>query len=96
VQLSDARFRRLIDQLPEVLNSLRRLVGSENHERIGSIYALKCPVCGKKMAGMRENAADYSGEGIDKQELIYFCDQHGAMNKLTNLKDKADQVANKA
>jgi hypothetical protein len=48
------------------------------------------------MAGMRENAADYSGEGIDKQELIYFCDQHGAMNKLTNLKDKADQVANKA
>jgi len=45
---------------------------------------------------MRENAADYSGEGIDKQELIYFCDQHGVMNKVTDLKDKADQVANKA
>jgi len=57
---------------------------------------LKCPLCGKKMSGMRESAADYSGEGMDKQDLIYFCDQHGAMNKLTDLKDKADQVANKA
>ena len=48
------------------------------------------------MSGMRENAAGSSGEGMDKQELIYFCDQHGAMNKLTDLKGKADQVANKA
>jgi hypothetical protein len=48
------------------------------------------------MSGRRESAADYSGEGMDKQDLIYFCDQHGAMNKLTDLKDKADQVANKA
>lgn len=48
------------------------------------------------MSSMRESAADYSGEGTDKQDLIYFCDQHGAMNKLTDLKDKADQVANKA
>jgi len=61
-----------------------------------SVYALKCPLCGKKMSGMRESAVDYSGEGMDKQDLIYFCDQHGAMNKLTDLKDKADQVANKA
>jgi hypothetical protein len=45
---------------------------------------------------MTETAADYSGEAINKQELIYFCDRHGAMNKLTDLKDKADQVANKA
>ncbi len=48
------------------------------------------------MTGMRESGADFSGKGIDKQELIYFCDQHGAMNKLTELKDKAGQVANKA
>jgi hypothetical protein len=45
------------------------------------------------MAGMRESAADHSGGGTDKQELIYFCDQHGAMNKLTDIKDKVDQVA---
>jgi len=75
---------------------LRRLVGPENRERIGSVYALKCPLCGKKMAGMKEDATNFLGEGLDKQELIYFCDQHGAMNKLTDLKDKVDQVANKA
>jgi hypothetical protein len=48
------------------------------------------------MAGMRESAADHPGEGTDKRELIYFCDQHGAMNKLTDVKDKVDQVAKKA
>jgi hypothetical protein len=48
------------------------------------------------MAGMKEDATNFLGEGLDKQELIYFCDQHGAMNKLTDLKDKVDQVANKA
>jgi hypothetical protein len=48
------------------------------------------------MSGMRESAANYSGEEIDKQELIYVCDQHGAMNKHTDLKDKVDQVAKKA
>jgi len=57
---------------------------------------LKCPLCGKKMSGMRESAADYSAEGTDKQELIYVCEQHGAMNKQTDLKDKVDQVAKKA
>ena len=56
---------------------------------------MKCPLCGKKMSGMRESAAD-SDEGIDKQELIYVCDQHGAMNKHTDLKDKVDKVAKKA
>jgi len=55
---------------------------------------LKCPLCGKKMSGRRETEA--SDEGTDKQELIYFCDQHGAMNKRTDLREKADQVANKA
>jgi hypothetical protein len=48
------------------------------------------------MSGMRESAADYSAEGTDKQELIYVCEQHGAMNKQTDLKDKLDQVAKKA
>lgn len=48
------------------------------------------------MSGMRETAANYSGERNDMQELIYSCEQHGAMNKPTELKDKADQVAEKA
>jgi len=48
------------------------------------------------MSSRRETAASYANEGMDKQELIYFCDQHGVMNKVTDLKDKADQVANKA
>lgn len=32
----------------------------------------------------------------DNHELIYFCEQHGVMNKPTDLKDKADQIAKKA
>ena len=47
------------------------------------------------MSGIREPPADYPAEGTDRQELIYYCEQHGAMNKLTDLKDKADQVAKK-
>ncbi len=31
-----------------------------------------------------------------KQELLYFCGQHGVMNKSTDLKDKADQIAKRA
>ena len=48
------------------------------------------------MSAKKDSVADYSGEGTDKQEPIYFCEQHGAMNKLTDLKDKADQLAEKA
>jgi hypothetical protein len=32
----------------------------------------------------------------DNRELIYFCERHGVMNKPTDLKDKADQIAKKA
>jgi hypothetical protein len=29
-------------------------------------------------------------------EPIYFCEQHGAMNKLTDLKEKTDQISKRA
>jgi hypothetical protein len=48
------------------------------------------------MSGVRENAPRYSGEASTKQELIYFCEQHGAMNKLTDLKEKANQISRRA
>ncbi len=47
------------------------------------------------MSSTREGPPDNSAEGADRQELIYYCEQHGAMNKLTDLKDKVDQVAKK-
>ena len=31
-----------------------------------------------------------------KQEPLYFCGQHGVMNKSADLKDKVDQVTKKA
>ena len=47
------------------------------------------------MSGTKETQSGNLAEGADGQELIYYCEQHGAMNKLTDLKDKADQVAKK-
>jgi len=86
-------FRRLPNALLEEFLIVRKsIIDSENYERTEPVYALKCPLCGKKMSSRRET----TDEGVDKQELIYFCDQHGAMNKLPDLKEKADQVANKA
>ncbi len=69
---------------------------TESYERIRSVYVLKCPLCGKKMSSMREGAIEFSAGATDTRELIYFCEQHGTMNKMTDLKDKADQVAKKA
>jgi hypothetical protein len=31
-----------------------------------------------------------------RQEAIYFCGQHGVMNKSTDLKEKVDQVTKNA
>ncbi len=31
-----------------------------------------------------------------KQNVLYFCGQHGVMNKSTDLKEKADQIAKRA
>jgi hypothetical protein len=31
-----------------------------------------------------------------RQESLYFCGQHGVMNKSTDLKDKADKIAKRA
>jgi hypothetical protein len=30
------------------------------------------------------------------QESLYFCGQHGVMDKSTDLKDKADRIAERA
>ncbi len=30
-----------------------------------------------------------------KQEALYYCSQHGVMNKSTDLKEKVDQIAEK-
>jgi len=46
---------------------------------------------------MNESAAVSSpNEPSRKQEELYFCGQHGVMNKSTDLKDKADQIAKRA
>jgi hypothetical protein len=48
------------------------------------------------MSGMSQNAPAFSGEAMNQQELVYFCEQHGVMNKLTDLKEKADHIAKRA
>jgi len=45
------------------------------------------------MSAMSQSAPKFSGEAIDEQELVYFCEQHGVMNKLTDLKEKVDHIA---
>jgi hypothetical protein len=47
------------------------------------------------MSAMNESTHKYP-EPSQAKEIIYFCEQHGAMNKLTDLKDKADQISKKA
>ncbi len=43
---------------------------------------------------MRESAAESSPtEPSRKQETLYYCERHGVMNKSTDLKEKADQIA---
>jgi len=47
------------------------------------------------MSTMNENTSKYP-EQTPTKEIIYFCEQHGPMNKLTDLKEKADQISKKA
>jgi len=47
------------------------------------------------MSTINENAPKYSEQSQTK-EVIYFCEQHGPMNKLTDLKEKTDQISKKA
>jgi len=35
-------------------------------------------------------------EAPRKGEALYYCERHGVMNKSTDLKDKADQIAKNA
>lgn len=47
------------------------------------------------MSTVNESASKYPEQAPTK-EVIYFCEQHGAMNKLTDLKEKTDQISKKA
>jgi len=47
------------------------------------------------MSTINENSAKYT-EQIQPKETIYFCEQHGPMNKLTDVKEKTDQISKKA
>jgi len=47
------------------------------------------------MSTMSENTPRYP-ETSQGKEPIYFCEQHGPMNKMTDLKEKADQISKKA
>ena len=44
------------------------------------------------MSGLSENKPK-SGMENTSNELIYFCEKHGVMNKSSDLKEKADQIA---
>jgi hypothetical protein len=44
------------------------------------------------MSTMNESTVTYS-EFAQTKEPIYFCEQHGPMNKFTDLKEKADQIS---
>ncbi|MGA8905637.1 MAG: hypothetical protein WB661_11600 [Candidatus Bathyarchaeia archaeon] len=41
-------------------------------------------------------AADSPSLPAPRQEFLYFCRQHGVMNKYTDLKDKVDQITKRA
>ena len=48
------------------------------------------------MAGVTENSSKLSSSPSTRQEVVYVCEQHGVMNKATDLKNKADEIAKKA
>jgi hypothetical protein len=57
---------------------------------------VKCPLCGKGMANMSESgSSSWPTETTRRQEVLYYCEEHGVMNRPTDLKDKADQIARK-
>jgi len=46
------------------------------------------------MSGMSEDTPKPTSDSPpNKREMVYFCEQHGVMNKATDLKDKVDQIA---
>jgi hypothetical protein len=48
------------------------------------------------MSGIRDNAPKPTSDGpSNRREIVYFCEQHGVMNKATDLKDKVDEIAKK-
>lgn len=55
-----------------------------------------CPLCGKEMTKMSETSTDsLATEPSRNGEILYYCERHGVMNKSTDLKEKADQIAKK-
>jgi predicted nucleic acid-binding Zn ribbon protein len=48
---------------------------------------MKCPLCGKVMTMMNQKTSDSA------KEVLYYCERHGVMNKSSDLKEKADQIA---
>jgi hypothetical protein len=46
------------------------------------------------MTAMNESQLEHSpADGARKREELQYCEQHGIMNKATDLKEKADQMA---
>ncbi|HUK50259.1 MAG TPA: hypothetical protein VLV18_04425 [Terriglobales bacterium] len=78
-----------MDQVKDILTAQYSLVQ-------GSVRGLKCPLCGKDMAGVTENSSKQPSSPSTRQEVVYVCEQHGVMNKATDLKNKADEIAKKA
>lgn len=43
---------------------------------------------------MKASATDYSVTDQPRtQEQVYYCQEHGVMNKSTDLREKVDQIA---
>jgi hypothetical protein len=53
---------------------------------------MKCPLCGKEMTRMNETMENVAEPAL-KKEVLYYCERHGVINKATDLKEKADQIA---
>jgi len=47
------------------------------------------------MTTVNESTPKYL-DAAQSRETIYYCEQHGPMNKMTDLKEKADQISKKA
>jgi hypothetical protein len=45
---------------------------------------------------MAEASTNLPSKDTQATEILYYCEKHGIMNKSTDLKEKADQIANKA
>lgn len=57
---------------------------------------MKCPLCGKEMTLMKERGiVDSPPSPTRKQETLYFCGQHGVMNKATDLAETVDEITKK-